>query len=147
MSCKVMKRLLVLLIVICCINLIIAHEHSHDGNHHHSHGGNHHHSHDDHGHSHDENPSFKYSRKANEEVKPKVNHHGHSHDHEEVPKAKPIVSSDTPGYFRYLLIFTISIMSFSYHYNFRWLQYMASFHRLNSPYLGSAVFHSLLCSS
>lgn len=41
--------------------------HSHDGS-------------DHHGHSHDEPPSFKYSRQANEEILKKTAHAGHGHD-------------------------------------------------------------------
>lgn len=116
MSCKMAHRLLILLIVISCTScLISAHEHSHDGGHHHHQHHSHEHFDEHHGHSHDEVPSFKYSRQANEENKAKANHHGHSHnDHEEVPKTKPLVSTDTLGYFLYML-FSLSRMSFSYH--------------------------------
>lgn len=36
--------------------------------------------HDEHGHSHDEPPSFKYSRQANEEFLKQEEHHHHDHD-------------------------------------------------------------------
>ena len=53
------------------------------------------HAHDHHGHSHEEPPSFKYSKQANQpppapKVKPAEQHHGHSHSPSE--KAKPVVS-------------------------------------------------------
>lgn len=70
MKSKVLGGLLVLLVG--CAILTAAHGHSHDEVHH--------------GHSHDDvKPSFKYSKEANEQVKPKENvathdHHGHSHD-------------------------------------------------------------------
>ena len=86
------QRLLLLIfitltIVICGINSH-GHGHSHDHGHAHDHG--HGHSHDDdhghgheHGHAHEEEPSFKYSREANEA------HHGHSHGKESVTYAPP----------------------------------------------------------
>jgi hypothetical protein len=80
---------LALLIAFLCSSSIKAHEHSHGGGHHHSHGGGHHHSH-----GHNEPPSFKYSKQANEEVKAKhQNHeahsHSHGHHHEEQKQTKP----------------------------------------------------------
>lgn len=73
MSPKVIKRLLILLTVICCTSFVAAHQHSH---------GNHHgHAHDHHGHSHDEPASFKYSKQANEAIKKVEENHGHEHDH------------------------------------------------------------------
>lgn len=80
---------MLLIVIVSCVSLIAAHGHTHGGN--------------DHGHSHgdDDKPSFKYSKQANEQVKPKQqNHghdcgaHGHSHDehvphHEELHQAKP----------------------------------------------------------
>jgi hypothetical protein len=58
------------------VSFTAAHGHSHDGVHHA-------HSHD---HHEEVNPSFKYSKQANEKVKqnpeydPHTHHHGHSHD-------------------------------------------------------------------
>lgn len=62
-----------IILLVSCVSLITAHGHTHDGEHHH------------HSHEEDVNPSFKYSRHANEELKKKENpashnHHGHSHD-------------------------------------------------------------------
>lgn len=45
-------------------------------------------SHLDHGHSHDESPSFKYSRSANEEHQEKHHHHHHHDEHEEHTNTK-----------------------------------------------------------
>lgn len=69
------KRLLFVLIIICCTSFLSAqcpHGHSHDN------------LHDDHGHSHGgEKASFKYSRKANEEIKASDHSHdSHGHSHE-----------------------------------------------------------------
>lgn len=83
MNLKLLSGLLVL--VACCASLTAAH------------GGHHGHSHDgaDHGHSHEDvNPSFKYSKQANEAAKkaePSHHHHHHephSHSHSENPKPK-----------------------------------------------------------
>lgn len=82
MNLKLFSCSLILLISYACLSA--AHGHSHDGM--------------DHGHSHEEvNPSFKYSKQANEQVKkqenPSAQHHHHGHDchghsHGEEPRAK-----------------------------------------------------------
>lgn len=73
-----------LTVLVCCVSFLAAHSHSPD---------DHHHSHEE-----DVNPSFKYSRQANEQIKQQANHashnhHGHSHgephhDHQHVEKQK-----------------------------------------------------------
>lgn len=82
MNLKLLSGLLVL--VACCSSLTAAHSHSQDGGHHgHSHDGAHH------GHSHEDvNPSFKYSKQANEAAKKAEPSHHHHHSHSEKPKAK-----------------------------------------------------------
>ena len=55
--------------LISCVSFIAAHGHSHDGDHAHS---------LDHE---DVNPSFKYSKQANEQVKKQHNPSGHDHNH------------------------------------------------------------------
>jgi hypothetical protein len=72
-----------LILLVSYATFIAAHGHSHDGVHHaHSHG-----------HEEDANPSFKYSKQANEQVKkqepPAHQHHGHDcgHSHDE-PRVK-----------------------------------------------------------
>lgn len=60
------------IVLVGCTSLVSAQGHSHDGHDHH------------HGHSHEEdvNPSFKYSKQANEQVKKEANHAGHHHHHD-----------------------------------------------------------------
>lgn len=100
MNLKLFSCLLILLI--SGVSLISAHGqghgHSHDGDDHH------HHSHED------VKPSFKYSRQANEEVKPKENHeshnhHGHSHGephHDHHHDEKPKLKEAPAGYSKFL---------------------------------------------
>lgn len=73
--------------IVCCASLVDSHGHSHDEHDHHHH------------HEEEVNPSFKYSRQANEQVKNQASHashnsHGHAHDephhdHHHNQKAKP----------------------------------------------------------
>lgn len=59
-----------LILLVSCASFIEGHGHSHDGVHH------------AHSHEHEDvNPSFKYSRQANERVKQNPEHNPHSHDH------------------------------------------------------------------
>ncbi|KAG5681394.1 hypothetical protein PVAND_010835 [Polypedilum vanderplanki] len=81
-----------LFILLCTVNLIRAHGHSHDDDHHHHH---HHHSH--------EEPSFKYSKAANEKIKAEKHHHHHNHDDhhshsERLEQKRPKVDTSTDGF-------------------------------------------------
>ena len=79
-----------LIVIVFSATFIAAHGHSHDEH-------DHHHSHEE-----DVNPSFKYSRQANEQINKQANHashdhNGHSHDeshhdhfHGEKPKTKDV---------------------------------------------------------
>lgn len=103
MNLKLLSALLVL--VACCASLAAAHGHSHDGAHHgHSHDGAHH------GHSHEDvNPSFKYSRQANEAAKkaePSHHHHEHHHHSEKAKTKEPAA-----GYNRFLITVFLFLLS------------------------------------
>lgn len=93
MNLKLLSALLVLLA--CCASLAAAHGHSHDGAHH--------------GHSHEDvNPSFKYSRQANEAAKKaEPSHHHHEHHHSEKAKTK----EPAAGYKRFLITLFLFLLS------------------------------------
>lgn len=73
-----------LILLVSYASFIAAHGHSHDGDHAHSHGHE------------DVNPSFKYSKQANDQIKQQHNpsghdckHHGHSHDEPRTKREVP----------------------------------------------------------
>jgi len=76
-ACRSM--LLVLYTAVCLLHqLPSCHSHGHA----HDHGHTHDHVHDHHAHGHDQRPSFKYSREANQPAGGHAHDHGHSHDHD-----------------------------------------------------------------
>jgi hypothetical protein len=137
----VLKNVAFLLVLLCVINLIQAHGHSHDGHDHHGH------SHDDHDHhhhhGHNEVPSFKYSKSANEK---KVEEPHHHHQHEQLEQKRPKADMSTGKRTQQHLSPLSQVCArSSYHFacSFRWLQYLASLDRFNAPYQRGSFLHSL----